>query len=199
MEGENNNSTEEYVRSIVVEPVGMMDLMAPAQDGENEQLYGKFCGALAFVLGLPSQLVGHVANLDYIEVPSLDRLDATMGRVNYIQLLTVGRDTMRRDAIEEVLCYLTYFRESLYDEPYQHSEPEKKLLRHAIQMIAETHRSARDYFAWASVRLWRDASYLATHYVFYLDRLEQRIQAFIGGKEGYVFDQIANNKVVYCR
>jgi hypothetical protein len=192
-------SREEYVRSLVTEPVGMADLMAPVQDGDP-LLYSKYCGALAYLLGLPPQLVGHVANLDYVEVPSLARLYEAVGRVNYMQLLTAGREHASRDSIEQVLCYLTYFREPLYDEPYQHTAEEKALLRQALASIAEKHGgSAAAYFAWVSGRLWRDASYLAGHYRFYMDCLQQRLQAYADGVSGYVFDRIDGSQVVYCR
>ncbi len=187
-------NTEEYVRALVSSPMGMLELMGRVQTSDGVEIYHKFCGALAFVFDLDPLVVGHLANQDNIRIPTIGT-DAPIP--NYIQLLTMKNETVL-DTIEELLSYITHYCEPLHDEPYEHSEAEKQLLRQAIGRIVDRWGTATNYFEWVSERLWRDKNYLATQYKFYCERLERRIVAYNSGK-GYVFDKIVDNKIVYCR
>lgn len=185
------DSTEEYCRSIVTPFASLSDLTSRVED--DDMLYNKFCGALACVFDLDPLLVGHLANLDYIDVPDIE---ANRTPPNYIQLLTM--ESGGRDVIEELLSYLTKYCETVWREPYQHSEAEKKLLKQAIANIAQKYKTATAYFETVSRHLWREPQYMATEYTYYLNQLDKRLKAYGEGR-GYVFDKIVDNKVIYCK
>jgi len=140
-------------------PMKYEDLLQRADEDD----YGRFTGALAYIFVIDPLIIAQIANLDYLWRPNIkDKA------VNYIQWLTC--DNVMRDPIEEVLCYLFCKKDSCYNEPYEFNLTElKRRADHKLKIIRE-HGNMDEYFKCVSLRLWKKEGFIEENYGYFTER-----------------------------
>ena len=151
--------------------------------------FDHFLAALAQAFDVCPYIVAQVANMDYLRNPIRATL-ASGALLNGAQSLTYGGEAS--DPLAEVLSFLVSHSEPDYSEPYEHSERDKVRIRTALVAIATTHDTAAAYFTSVSRRLWCPPDYMTSHYKWYQEKLQKRIDAYRQG-QAFVFSHMRDN------